>query len=59
MDKLEEYKLRLSKKSILELKKIYSRITGIDLLRGTKREMICRLADLLDSRRRWNIISKK
>ena len=49
MNKKEEYKERLSKKTVAELKAIYTRAFGKDLLRGSKREMICTLASSMNS----------
>lgn len=50
-------KERLNNKSIKELKAIYVRIAGKDLLRGKKSEMVNVLYDLLMASKRWQIIS--
>ncbi len=51
------YREKLQDKTVKELKAIYTRKFGKDLLRGTKAEMIHTLAMALDSRRKWQIIS--
>ena len=51
-------KERLEKKSIKELKVIYIRLNGIDLLRGSKAEMINTLYSNLTARSNWQIISR-
>lgn len=59
MKQKESIKERLSRKSIRELKAIYVRRYGHDLLRGSKAEMVHTLATSLDSRRFWNAIIGK
>jgi hypothetical protein len=51
-------KERLSIKTVKELKMIYTRIAGHDLLRGSKGEMVNVLHDLLMARSRWAAISR-
>lgn len=49
-------KERLQNKSIKELKAIYTRIAGKDLLRGNKSEIVNTLYDLLMASKRWQTI---
>lgn len=53
----EHMKIRLHRKTVKELKAIYIRIAGHDLLRGTKPEMVNVLYSLLTARRYWAAIS--
>lgn len=48
---------RLTNKKIKELKSIYVRITGHDLLRGSKQEMIHTLLSLLNAKKYWKQIT--
>ena len=53
----KSYKERLQNKTVKELKAIYKRRNGVDLLRGSKSEMINTLVMNLKAPSDWKIIS--